>query len=112
MNEIINLNGGQAFSGVIHIGAHGAEEAEDYGRNGVQKVSQLGVIAHEMFHRVTSRLGRMARLLWVSEMMAVMSELGFMHVRGYDEYVTDFIRSCMFNEPPLDPVRIVRSASE
>lgn len=38
MNEIINLNGGQAFSGVIHIGAHGAEEAEDYGRNGVQKV--------------------------------------------------------------------------
>lgn len=38
MNECINLNKGNAFSGVIHIGAHGAEEAEDYGRNGVQKV--------------------------------------------------------------------------
>lgn len=37
MNECINLNGGKAFKGVIHIGAHGAEEAEDYGKNGVQK---------------------------------------------------------------------------
>lgn len=38
MNECINFNGGKAFNGVIHIGAHGAEEAEDYGKNGVQKV--------------------------------------------------------------------------
>lgn len=39
MKTCIHLNGNQKFKGVIHVGGHKAEEAEDYFNNGVQRVA-------------------------------------------------------------------------
>lgn len=39
MKTCCHLNGGQAFKGVLHIGGHAAEEAEDYLKNGTERVA-------------------------------------------------------------------------
>jgi FkbM family methyltransferase len=38
MRECIAVNGNKPFNGVIHIGGHQGEEAQDYANNGVQRV--------------------------------------------------------------------------
>ncbi len=39
MKTCCHLNGGKPFKGVIHVGGHAAEEAEDYSNNGVERAA-------------------------------------------------------------------------
>jgi hypothetical protein len=60
---------------------------------------RCAAIAHELYHRVTCRLGGLRRLQWLDEMLAFLASDHALRFNGMSEYA-DLRRDCYVNSTP------------
>jgi len=57
-----------------------------------------GTLAHEMYHRVTTRRQGLHKQLWIDEMLAILVQNRLLRDQGFSEYV-DFLINWYHNKP-------------
>lgn len=67
-----------------------------------QPEHRLASVAHEVYHRVTSRRKGLHKYLWVDEMLAFLSTHHFLRDYGMNEYTEGYLQECYSQHKRLD----------